>query len=390
MRQSNQSNERIIKILKKFPTVTDDRPMDEVYRNVNKNIIKKRKKPVYIPVLVGIAALMFFVLMIPTIFQQSSGNLISLQNDKKDSAAESGELRMDIRATDDTADAGYAEKASDESADANNAENFAYSGESSSLRTAVYDEDIAENGITTIGVVSEDAIVVPISLLKNKMESTSRNIADYGFQDMKTLLDSMDLDVGSQIITVTIDSNNRDFFLHNEKHINNMLQYTLRYQDVELVKFVDGKGDKVELGEFGIVPDLSIKKTLKTAHYLYTLSNGNMYIMPADLESDNLSEAIDQMKILPNDFYKSLIPENVSPELIQAKDATATIGFKEQLDLEQGDQHANMRLIEGLLLTAKEFGYSNVKFENIEPQNWEEFHFENPVKVPYSSNRLKQ
>ena len=163
----------------------------------------------------------------------------------------------------------------------------------------------------------------------------------------------------------------------------NMIQYTLRYQDVKLVKFVDEKGDKVELGEYGIVQPLPIKKTLKTAHYLYTLSDGNMYIMPADLESDTLNEAIDNMKILPNDFYQSLIPESVSPELIQVEDATATIGFKEPLDLQQGDQHVNMRMIEGLLLTAKEFGYSNVKFENIGPQNWEDFHFENPVQSPF-------
>ena len=122
---------------------------------------------------------------------------------------------MGIRASDDTADAGYAEKASDESADANNAENFAYAGESSFLRTAVYEEEVVENQIMTFATVSEDAIVIPISLLKNKLESTSLNIADYVFQDMETLLDSMDLDVGSQIVTVTIDSNNRDFFQLN-------------------------------------------------------------------------------------------------------------------------------------------------------------------------------
>ena len=93
MRQSDQSDEKIIKLLKQFPTVTDDRPMDEIYRNVNKNIIKKQKKPMYIPALASIAALILFVLMIPSIFQQPSGNLISLQHDKKESATESGDMQ---------------------------------------------------------------------------------------------------------------------------------------------------------------------------------------------------------------------------------------------------------------------------------------------------------
>ena len=61
-------------------------------------------------------------------------------------------------------------------------------------------------------------------------------------RSFKPLIDALDYDQQSGIMHVTIGNDAREFFERNEKYIMSMVEYTVRNENVELVKFVDEKG----------------------------------------------------------------------------------------------------------------------------------------------------
>ena len=389
MPQSNQDDNKLIKLLQELPDMKDPRPMDEIYRNVTTTRKKRSRKPVFIPILTAMAALLIFAIMIPVFFQNASGDKMSMQEESKADReiAISEKKAMDQNSIEKT----------DESMDT---KMFEMEIDHPSIKTAVYEEDIKGHELIHFGVVSEDAFVIPITLLGPeksgadwpsvyKEEAAIFDPHAFGFQEFQPLIDALDYDQQSGIMHVTIGNDAREFFERNEKYIMSMVEYTVRNENVELVKFVDEKGLPVELGAYGIVPDLTIEQFSKKAHYAYTLSDGHLYIVPADLESDSFIAALEDMKTSPNDFYEPLIPKEIAPVGLQEENGRAVVRFKENLNLDHGDLMANKRMLDGILLTAKEFGITSVKFENITPADWEQFHFDEPVNVPYSANLIE-
>jgi len=169
-----------------------------------------------------------------------------------------------------------------------------------------------------------------------------------------------------------------------------MLQYLLQSHNIDVVKFVNENGEPVELGEYGTLQDHNILKNLERGYFMYPVAEHSQYLVPADLDSKSIGDALTYMKTPPNSYYKSVIPDTVSAEVIKENDSDVTIRFDKPVELDQGDQLKNMQLIEGILLTAKEFGKTEVQFENIEPSHWESFQFDQPVKVPYAPNLIKR
>ena len=83
MPQSNQDDNKLIKLLQELPDMKDPRPMDEIYRNVTTTRKKRSRKPVFIPILTAMAALLIFAIMIPVFFQNASGDKMSMQEESK-------------------------------------------------------------------------------------------------------------------------------------------------------------------------------------------------------------------------------------------------------------------------------------------------------------------
>ncbi|MBS4199539.1 GerMN domain-containing protein [Bacillus sp. FJAT-49732] len=394
MRQSDRENDDVIQLLKKLPTVEDKRSMDEIYRNIKLGMNKKQKRPIFVPVLTSVAGLLIFLLVFPFIFQTSPIDYLSSQSKVKESAdsggmmnqaAESRKLDKDMNQEDEKITM-YTEKAMDVK---------------STLKTAVYEEETLGNEVYTFGVVTKDAIAIPITLLvqespnedwliQSKKEAESLNATAYGFRDVSPLLDAMKLNVESREAKVTIIPENRPFFETNEQQLEYMIQYLLRPHNIEVVKFVNENDEPVELSHFGVVPDVHIEKNLRKAYFLYSVTQDSQYLVPADLPSDSLADALKDMKTKPNSDYKSVIPNAVSAEVVKEDTSDVTIKFDKRIELDQGDQLKNMQLIEGILLTAKEFGKTEVQFENIEPSHWESFQFDQPITVPIAPNLIKR
>ncbi|MBS4217275.1 GerMN domain-containing protein [Bacillus sp. FJAT-49711] len=393
MRQSDREDEKVIRLFKQLPTIEDKRSMDEIYRNIKHGMYKKQKKPIFVPALTGIAGLLLFLLVFPLIFQQSPVDYFSSHSEVKESADSGGMMENSSAKMErgmNEADAEitmYKEDAIDND---------------TSLKTAVYEENTLENEVYTFGVVvSKDAIAIPVALMEHKSSdddwlaqfqevAKSFNVSEYGFSDFAPLLDAMELNEERNEAKVTISPENRLFFETNERQLTYIVQYLLQTQNINVVKFVNENEEPVELPHLGVVQDVEVKESLRKAYFLYPISKDSEYLVPADANPDSLADALTYMKTKPNDNYQSVIPDELTPEIVKEDTSDVTIKFNKQVELDQGDQLKNMQLIEGILLTAKEFGKAEVQFENIEPSQWESFQFDQPVKVPVAPNLIKR
>lgn len=383
MDDDNKKEKEIIELFKQLPKMKDERPKTEIYRNVKYKSDKKQRKPVLIPIYAIAAALLFFIVAVPLLFQQSQSNLSMEKSTRENDIASTAEENANISL--------FREQKQD-----NNASELEKSSDKSDLTTAVYDHE-NNNGIATFGVVTGDAIAIPISIqtewdekkdwLANYRAAAQKFDPEaYGFKKFALLIDAMNYNQEEKTVYVTISPENKEFFIENEMQLSYMVDYTVRSQDVKQVKFVDEKNQPVELGEFGVMQPQNIS-ILKKPHYQYEV-NGREYIVPADLTSESLTEAVSSMKLPPNNSYTSLILNGIDP-IVKGEEKEAIIGFKETLYLDEGDSKAKVKMIEGMLFTAKEFGFDHVQFENIEPERWEEFDFSNPVPVPTYLNLLE-
>ena len=382
---SNKKDEELIKLFKKLPSITDERPEHVILRDINRRQVRKRRKSIVIPALSSVAGILLFLLLIPTLLQQ---DLLSSNNSSNDSVQLEKYEGKSIALDNENA----VQKESVQHFDTSDQQQSIMT---SSLKTAVYEEDMENNEVNLSTILTNDAIVVPISVVVPKGENSSTLQADISrdlkeanpnFYKLNEMIKQAKYEGNSKEVIISIDDSNRDIFEQFENHIMTMLQYNLRFDDVEVVKFTDGHGNPVELGKYGEVPELQINDILKRPYYVYPIENGNKYIVPADLESDNVLDAIADMKVSPSDFYFSLIPENVELEVAN-ENSQLSIRFKEVFDLTEGNQEDNMRMLEGILLTSMEFGYDTVQFENLTPKMWEGINLEEPVRVPLAPNK---
>ncbi|WP_062104776.1 GerMN domain-containing protein [Bacillus niameyensis] len=386
MAQSEQNDEKIIQLLNQLPKVTDQRPKEEIYRNIKKQMSKtKPKRTIFIPAISTFAGLLVVLLLFPVIFQKSPTDLLMKKEIKE--SAESHDANISLYSAKERAKTDM----ENEEEKMNAAQNF----DVADLKTAAYEEDGFK--VYTYGVLTADyAEAIPVSVIDpvsnedwlTRMKDVSKTLDDprYGLQNMDPFINSIRID-DPATARIIIDSSNR-YLLDNGNVLKKLVQYTFKNTNIKTVHFTDEDGNKVEDGHYGEIPDEAISETSQKAYFLYKGDAEISYIVPDNSDVNTLQDAIEKMDEAQSDYLLPLIPENVQLEVQTGESKVATIRFKNSFELLEGDQEENMRMIEGLLLTAKEFGFEFVQFENLSQEEWQGFNFSQPIKVPIAPNVL--
>lgn len=405
MNQQDHNDEKIIKLFKELPVIEDQRSIDEVYRNLNRRFPKKRqrKRNVLIPVLSGMAALILCVLLIPNFLQESDKISYQQEHSHDQSGTADGDVEVKMKvaeednaeiATEESID--HAEQSIKEDSEMNRTTDFV----DTSVLTSVYRHDLLDNQVATFGMLTKQAFVVPISVL------VPQN-SDYSWSDIyknaATTLSQMNdnfMDYGPLIDAIKIDEQNRaayinlehDFTYFDQLHNNltDLVTYTLKneYINIDDVHFTNNDSEPIEMGEFGVVqPIENLQTPTNKVQFLYSEDNRTYIVPDLTATADSFADAIGMMKQPPNDFLTSAIPEQINPIVIGDDRGTVTVGFNHDLTFDDADPQTFSYMMEAILLSAKEFGYRAVKFENIEePSHWREQHFDEPIEVPVSPN----
>ncbi|GIN73460.1 hypothetical protein J14TS2_39350 [Bacillus sp. J14TS2] len=391
MPEEMKQKKKMIQMIKHLPEVTDQRSKEEIYRKVQQNMdrkSKKRKGLIFIPTFALLAAVLIFLLVSPTLFEQNAGQKESSTSDR--------------RVTSNQDNTEQNEKKLFKSNEKNSTmEAQEETKKGSQFRTALYNEDVGNKQVLTYATLTNDGGLVPVSvsILVSKEEGTdwfeqykqeAKLIQKHApnLMDIEPILNSMVIENQTTAHVIIDDQFKENFGYQNG--LGDIIQNTFQYTDIEEVRFTDQDGNPVEFGNNGIVQDQPIEKQPHRAQYLYNADNGQAYIVSdSNTTGDNFNDTLHVMKDSPNDSLQTLIPSNLDFEIVQEEEQQVTIQFNQQLDLSAGDQQEKMWMLEGILLAAKEYGFQVVQFESIEPEQWEGFDFEQPIQVPIAPNVLK-
>lgn len=400
MRIKASDSKDIEELLKQMPGIQDRRSSDEVYRSVKLGMEGPRKRrparSFAVTAIAGaavvLAAVLISPLLIPQVQEEAGRHASQKAADERISGPE--KTNQEKRSEEQNS-------REDRSALQSSQQERSMKGVGADTKTAAYQEDLRKGRILKYGMLTSDAIVVPVSILagneKGKdwfevYEETGENISaeKYGFQPIQPFFDSLDYDHEGKTLNIVYKEGTEDFLKANERRIMDMISYSFSSEEVRKVRFLNEDGTSQVRSHYGEgnegVPELPKRR----GYYAYPLSGtDNVYLVPSDLDFDSLAEAVDAMKTSPNDFYEPILTDPAEVYEDSTTGERAVIRFTKTFRLDQSDPRTSMLQIEGLLLAARDFGYKSVLFQNIEPAVWEGFHFDEPVPVPVAPNLLR-
>lgn len=402
MSHNHFDEKSIEELLNNAPKIEDHRSKEDVLARLKDEgvfdekptVRKQRKSPKWMPYIVLAAAVALFSLILPSMFKNMDE--FSEQKESKE------EVKSDLDVQNSTASDSSSSDEVNEAADIATTEGEVQT--TSSIQTAVYDEDLTGFTPFTIGLVSQDADSIPITFLI----PNDKILEDFGHLAVSQLelYNAYAGQIDEEALGYT---EYHPYVGHFEEQDQKLIHYLpqehsyditsaalsiyesslidtfANYQSIEFLHedhtpvYFDGIGDIMTLPTKG--------ENTQYNYFRYEKSDGMSVLAPnfrATFQS--VEEALSAMKENSNDIYQSVIIDGINYS-IEVNGDVVIIRFNDLLQLEQYEEMQAMQMLEGMLLTAKSFG-KQVKIENIAPKNWQGFDFPNPLPMPIGANKL--
>lgn len=406
MKKSEWNDEQLEQMLMQMPTIKDHRNPREIYQNISLKVNKKKRKKVwFVPTIATAAAALLLFILAPSLLN----NFNMGSESSSDEAMENASMAMD------------SEKSMEENPESDSIGMLAEpSKEEDTARVMITEEqqsytvkNIDSNEVLLTYGVYLGGVIFPttVSIVvqsdgDNVIEQWEKNIPlvndiilrnpNYGIDPIPSFFSDFSEIVkkdGSKIVRADVSDNvNTESFTTAQMDqfsniLNSFRLLTEDYQHVELYK---NNQQGVINGQEGIVKNsIDLEKDTKYA-YLYYMheESGHKFLAPSSVEYSTIHEALEAMgESLEQGEYKlqPTIPANATIETIEPDGTNLDITFTDDTGLENNDTF--IRMVEAILLTAKEFDFETVTFNgNIETIG--DVPFGEPVAVPIAPNPL--
>ncbi|QNK86592.1 hypothetical protein H7992_15165 [Sporosarcina sp. resist] len=405
MTHKDWNDNKIEKLLGDVPDISDNRPMSEILARLKQderlNTPHRKKSKKWMPALVAVAALLVIGLLVPSMFGENELSMKDQSTDNKMMQSEDAEPSARGASLEN-------ESSTDEEAEMGTMDGFSTKMASETGRThhfAVYSEDVTDSTLFHLGLAGDQALsiavtfIIPNSQINEDigfLEPTSYDLykkyasrldeSALGFQEyhpykgniaaedhviIHQLPQGHGYDIGSGSMEVYLDSLQDTFYGYQE------------------VRFENEDGTATMFSEVGQPSTPLILKSGRNHlnYYMFEQQDGQQFLTSNFSQPQpSLNEALQQMKVKPNDVFKPVIPSTLNFE-VKADDKLTTIKFTQPLDLDAMEPEKAMQMIEGMLLTAADFG-EQLQFENVVQEEWNGFNFSQPLPVPVGSNPL--
>lgn len=394
MNHEHWDEDRIEELLKNVPKIHDVRSKEEVFERLkrdgvfdeeppkNSPIIKKKTK--IMPWLIAACAALFAAVLIPSLTNNSVEEQAILNSEQDDSSGDQQEMETFALPND------MEEK-----------ENFApMSTSDADIKTAVYPEQLEGNTLFKIGLASDEAESIPVTILI----PNEKIVEDFGkdnptqvelYNEYAPQLNEKLLGFNEYHPYVGEITESEGKVIHklpnNHPYDEDAATYyatlTDTFSDYSEMEIVDENSEPVILEDIGEEYTLLTEKSKQHSYFKYVQNDGSEFLAPNFRETySTVEEAMEALKVSTNDIYKSVILPNADYSVSVNHDVVI-ITFKNRLDLFEYNQVEAMQMIEAMLLTAAGFNKS-VQFKNIVQTEWEGFDFTKPLPIPVGPNEL--
>ncbi|MEC1412507.1 sigma X negative regulator [Bacillus safensis] len=357
--RSDWSEERIKVLLSQLPKVEDNRSSKQIYQQVLMASGKKKKSVKWIGPAVATVVVLFMAFLIsPHLFQPAA------QEQHKQMKMES------------SADKGQANATLEPVKQANGT-------------THVVSHEDKQKYMTVAYIDESTSQVVPISIEKENEHGHLQEMMNTYEQvqlpemtkPLQSYLEMVDLRENGNTLVFQLKN---DLSLDTIKEANrfkDMVKETLKWSRYKQVEVRSVKGSHLQLGtsSFGTI---SIDKQTRKAYYVLENKSGT-FLVPSKTHYSTYEEAVEAMKRTSDSGLEPLIKEEPIKEVTsKGKHVTITFGASAQLS----DSIDHTLLIEGLLLTAKDFGFTDVTIHYAGTDQVGPYELNEPIEVPALPN----
>jgi hypothetical protein len=408
LKQSEWKDRDIEDLVKKLPQIKDVRTPQSIYAKIER---QNKKKFIafnrFIPTVAALAAIFIMVMLAPTVLNQFNENTMeksemkstessggdSAPNSAQDSLAKSSDKSEMIH---DDADKDQMTVEKDNS-ELSMAETEKDIQPTTAERLSLYEEDLEGQDYYSYGLVSPEAVPVPISIVDRPAEGEEgwltrhEEIAGelpegkWGMEDFLPLKGKFTM--GENKVIFTLDpEHSYSGGSAVEYAFYHTLLYSFQHKGLNEVVLQEQDGSVPEFSSTGKFSKIDLNEDAHTAYYLYSPNGRERFLVPDNINRGNVKESIQAMKSSETSLFQSVIPKNINIS-VTVSDEYLTINFLNELDIETLDNETAMEMIEGILLTSKSSGYERVQFENIKQESWNGFMFNEPIETPISPNK---
>ena len=413
MSNNKWSEQKIDQLLSQVPKLQDTRSKDEVLKKLQQDSRlteynqKKRKR--WIPPVVTVAALITLTLLGATIINQPSVEQSAFDSSKMsesstdmDSVTNEESNTMNEEATEGSADKSIMFKSTSDESSAET-EMATSDAKIQSILTSPYVSDVENHTVFKIGLVSQDALVVPVTFLipndqiqqdfGNQTPNTLQLYEQYagaikeedlGFVDYHPVKGTFEVDQ-DQLIHKLPKEHDYDLSSAALNVYDLSLQFT--FEGFTEINHQNEDGSQAEFDQIGQkTPTVLTNGFYKTAVYPYTDPTGEVNMVPSLNEPFNsVSDALNALKTPPNDFFANVIPRSVT-FTVEEVQGIVHIKFSEPLALNSLSQEQTSQLIESFVLTAATFDVQ-IQFDNIVEEQWNGINLTQPLEQPVGLNK---
>ncbi|NYF24476.1 hypothetical protein [Sporosarcina sp. JAI121] len=400
MTHKNWNDNKINDLLGEVPDIQDNRPKSEILERLKQderlNAPRRKNLKWWGPALAAVAALLVIGLLIPSMLRGNESAMrdqapenINLESNSDDKATmEDGSSKLSV---------------ADEKQEKSSL--MRTTGAGFTHHFAVYPEDIADSTLFHLGLAGDQASSIPVTFVIpsgqieedfDTVKPTSYDLYKkyaarideeaLGFQEYHPYKGEVNAD-DHVIIHKLPKGHGYDLASASMEVYQHSLQDT--FYGFQEVRFENEDGTPVTFFQAG-EPSVPLKLPNGRNHvnyYLVEQQDGQQFLSSNfSQEQAGLVEALQQMKVKPNDVFQPVIPQDIEFEVISEAGVTI-VKFAQPLDLEALDQSKALQMIEGMLLTAASFD-EQLQFDNVIQEEWNIFNFSRPLPVPIGSNPL--
>lgn len=392
MNNDKRKEDKLIKILHQFPNIDDKRSMEEIYMNIQEEMNTPKKSPLYNkkrilwPSLATVAVMFLSLFLVINHFNQQSVN---------DSNADEINIALDKSMEQNVV------KENDELFNSQGSDQVELFTNKTQLlleeRNAVYLDDLKEDDfVVTIGIPDVEVMnVIPVSVVVKK-DSGNHWIDYYNFvyenidEEKLGLSEYYPYDgtlkyENNQIRLDLMTDHEYDYGSISEEIFFKSLDY-LKYQNIDKVYLNEGSNRGVDFSHTGKIYEYKIDDS-RSGYLIYQTKN-QVYFTPSPNKFDSIEDALLDMKNKNETYHlEPSIPNQIEFSVANNESNQLKLEFRNDIKLIENNE--TIRMIEAILLTAKEYGYDTVLFENINLYNIGPFNLQNPIEVPIAPNPVQ-
>ncbi|MDR4226186.1 sigma-X negative effector [Bacillus mojavensis] len=362
MMKSDWNEEQIKELLSQLPAVKDHRSPQDIYKRLS--MVKRKKKPPVKwigPVCAAAAAVYIAFIISPHFFDQAEP--------QKEAVKENAITKTE------TADSQKAAPLLDQT-------------------SFVVSEKEQSNYITVAFADADTSTIVPISIKKT---NSNQNIQDVlfasdqsGYLDhavtIPSFMDEVKVTEKQKELRIQVNENIDVDSLKDAKLLKKLLKETMKWSPYERVKFsTDQNGAGAKVGSYGTLTEIPVHTQTNKAYYLYHNEDGQDFLVPSEKTFQTIKEAVKEMETNSKPDTEPVIHAG-DIKSITEKHKHLYIHFSKNSAVE--DSITGILMLEGLLLTAKEFGFTEVTFTETRSNKIGKYDVSDPIPVPVAPNPI--